>query len=171
MKPFLACLVILGALAGCATNGPVEMSTEGLGNNQVATLTPAQVPASVLMSIDGTRPGNCFTNCTFYRPVRVLAGKHKVEMQVMLPSPIFKQDGAWIPSEHVAAAKKLRSTAASVLTTAFWLDAQEFTFEAGKNYQLRYGYLNNGDRSPYIWWVMTDAGQPDVSAASAAGRK
>jgi len=171
MKLYLACLIILGALSGCATNGPVEMSTEGLGSNQIATLTPAQIPASVLINIDRKRPGNCFTNCSFYRPVRILAGKHKIEMQVMLPSPIFKQDGPWIPPEHVATAKKLRSTASSIFTTAFWLDEQELTFEAGKNYQLRYGYLSKSDHSPYIWWVVSDAGQPDGSAATAADRK
>ena len=55
MKLYLACLIILGALAGCATNGPVEMSTEGLEGNQVATLTPAQMPASVLINIDKKR--------------------------------------------------------------------------------------------------------------------
>ncbi|MCR6479499.1 hypothetical protein NU688_25295 [Variovorax sp. ZS18.2.2] len=154
MKRFLYSFVLV-ALAGCASSGPIEILTEGLGSNQIATLNPAPMPASVIMSIDGRRPENCFTNCSFYRPVRIPAGKHKVKLDLYLPGLASDESMPSIPTDRVAEAQKTKLTLGSLFVSTFYIDEQEFTFDAEKSYQLRYGYISK-DREPYLWWEVTE---------------
>lgn len=152
LKSLLLPLAISLALAGCVSNPtvPVDLFSGELSNQQVATLLPlpAQV-GSALLRVDGAAPGSCFTNCSFYRPVRVLPGTRKVVLEVHMPPG--QSQVPIVPPERLEQATQLITNRSSLLVNSAVLDA-EIKFEAGKTYQLAFGFKSKEDLSPYVWW-------------------
>ncbi|MGC0155693.1 hypothetical protein ACPRNU_24805, partial [Chromobacterium vaccinii] len=156
MKFVLASLSLTLALSGCASNfgATVNMFQGDLTNQQVATLNPLPVRVgSTLLRIDGEAPGSCFVNCTFFRPVRVLPGTRTVFMEVFMSS-----DSSQIPimpADRLGQATPLKTNHSSLLVNSAVVDTL-FTFEAGKTYQLGFGFRSKDDHAPYIWWEVSD---------------
>jgi len=79
-----------------------------------------------------------------------------IQMEVFAPGLPSDKDKPTVPAERVAEAKQLTSPRGGILVSSFTLDEQEFAFDAGKNYQLGYGYIDK-DGAPYIWWTATES--------------
>jgi len=139
-------------LAGCATDPRVDMFTEQLADEKVATLLPfSNERGMVVMRVDGKSTGSCVTNCMFFRPVRVLAGTHELDMTVNLVNS--KDNKPILPADRAAQAaqadKDFEHT--SVFTLSTKLKGQ-YTFEAGKRYRLEFAFKSAEDTTPYVWW-------------------
>ena len=152
MKIWAAFLISGLLLTGCATDPRVDMFTEQLADEKVATLLPfSNERGMAIIRVDGKSTGSCVTNCMFFRPVRVVPGTHELDMVVNLVNT--KDNRPILPADRVAQASPAERSFehTSLFTLSTKLKGQ-YTFEAGKRYRLEFAFKSADDTAPYVWW-------------------
>jgi len=152
---------VVVVLAGCASGGPKTVLIEGVTTPEASAIVhPTAVPAGLMLirAVDGK--STYIMSIGFMGSIYVPPGTHEFEVEVSHNFKVQDAGGpAWTVPAGASPAPLIGNAPGSTLLVTKGISRPRATLEAGKTYELRFGFDRTDPNRPVpVTWVSPISG-------------